>query len=342
VQRLLVKLKAAKVRGIVLDLRRNGGGSLEEAIRLTGLFIPKGPVVQTRGPNGDVEVAEDTDPTEQYAGPLLVLVSRMSASASEILAGALQDYGRALIVGDTSTFGKGTVQSIMPLAPIMRENDLPYDHDPGALKITIRKFYRPSGASTQLRGVSADIVIPSNTDVTEISEAAQKDPLPWDTIKAARYDTKSAVKPFLDALRKQSAERVAKEQPFTYVKESLAQARDRLAVKRASLNEAQRRQELARDKARQHALAAFWEGYRSTAPKSYTIRLKDVAATGLPPAVPFVALDAHDLERVAKANDGKPDEGALAGAATSDLVLNEALRILIDFLHASSTNAKPS
>jgi len=299
-------------------------------------------VVQTRGPSGDVEVAEDTDPTEQYSGPLVVLVSRMSASASEILAGALQDYGRALIVGDTATFGKGTVQSIMPLAPIMRENDLPFDHEPGALKITIRKFYRPSGASTQLRGVSSDIVIPSNTDVSEISEAAQKDPLPWDTVKPARFETRTSVKQLLDALRKQSSERVAKEAPFTFVKETLAQARERLAVKRASLNEGQRRQELARDKARQHQLASFWESYRSSAPKSYTIRLKDVAATGLPAAEPFVALDAHDLERVAKGPDGKPDEGALASAATSDLVLNEALRILIDYMHAGAASVKPS
>ena len=341
VQRLLVKLKAAKVRGIVLDLRRNGGGSLEEAIRLTGLFIPKGPVVQTRGPSGDVEIAEDTDPTEQYTGPLVVLVSRMSASASEILAGALQDYGRALVVGDTATFGKGTVQSIMPLAPIMRENDLPFSHDPGALKITIRKFYRPSGASTQLRGVSSDIVIPSNTDVSEISEAAQKDPLPWDTVKAARYEPRGNLRPFLEVLRKQSAERVAKEQPFTYVKETLAQARERLAIKRASLNEAQRRKELARDKARQHELATFWEARRSSAPKSYPIRLKDAASPGLPPAVPFVALDAHDLERLSKGPDGKPEDSALASAAASDLVLTEALQILVDYMRAASA-PKPS
>lgn len=341
VQRLLTKLKTAKVRGIVLDLRRNGGGSLEEAIRLTGLFIPKGPVVQTRGPSGDVEIAEDTDPTEQYSGPLVVLVSRMSASASEILAGALQDYGRALIVGDTSTFGKGTVQSIMPLAPIMKENDLPFQNDPGALKITIRKFYRPSGASTQLRGVSSDIVIPSNTDVSEISEAAQKDPLPWDTIKPAHYDALNAVKPYLDALRKQSAERVSKEATFKQVKETLAQARERLAVKRASLNEAQRRQELERDKARQHELATFFEAHRTSAPKSYPIKLKDAAAPGLPAAVPFAALDAHDLERLAKGSDGKPDEGALASAATSDLVLNEAMHILVDYLRALSA-PKPS
>ncbi|MGH7295962.1 MAG: S41 family peptidase, partial [Polyangiaceae bacterium] len=158
VAKLLVKLEAEHVRGVVLDLRRNGGGSLEEAISMTGLFIHRGPVVQTRDPAGDVEVSSDTDPAELYSGPLVVLVSRFTASASEILAGALQDYGRALVVGDSSTFGKGTVQNILPLSRIMDRAGLAHAFDPGALKVTVDKFYRPSGASTQLRGVASDIV----------------------------------------------------------------------------------------------------------------------------------------------------------------------------------------
>jgi carboxyl-terminal processing protease len=178
VARLLRKLKAEEVRGVVLDLRRNGGGSLEEAINLTGLFIRRGPVVQTRDPAGDLDIGTDNDAAELYTGPLVVLTSRLSASASEILAGALQDYGRALIVGDTSTFGKGTVQTILPLAPILKQNGLASPDNAGALKVTIRKFYRPSGASTQLRGVQADIVVPSTTDLSEIGESAMKDPLP--------------------------------------------------------------------------------------------------------------------------------------------------------------------
>src|SRR4029077_15272687 len=165
---LLEKLKRENVKGIVLDLRRNGGGSLEEAINLTGLFIPSGPVVQVRGANGDVGVGSDDDGVTVYDGPLVVLTSRFSASASEILAGALQDYRRAAIVGDPSTFGKGTVQTIIPLGQIMQREGLSPAEDPGALKTTISKFYLPSGKSTQIEGVKSDIVLPSLTDLPEI------------------------------------------------------------------------------------------------------------------------------------------------------------------------------
>ncbi len=155
-------------------MRRNGGGSLEEAINLTGLFIKDGPVVQIKEPDGTIFKDNDLDPTVAYDGPLIVLTSRFSASASEILAGALQDYDRALIVGDSSTHGKGTVQSLTQLAPILRSQlGLSASNNPGAVKITIRKFYRASGSSTQLKGVTPDIVLPSIWDNhTEIGEAA--------------------------------------------------------------------------------------------------------------------------------------------------------------------------
>ena len=200
VSRLLQKLKAEGVRGILLDLRRNGGGSLEEAINLTGLFIRRGPVVQTRGPGGDIEIGADNNPSEIYTGPLVVLTSRFSASASEILAGALQDYGRALIVGDPSTFGKGTVQTVLRLTPILKQNGIASADNAGALKVTIRKFYRPSGASTQLRGVETDIVLPSSSDLSEIGERTMKDPLPWDTVPSARFLKEDRVQPVLEAL----------------------------------------------------------------------------------------------------------------------------------------------
>src|SRR5438477_4159114 len=151
VARLLRKLNQEHVAGVILDLRRNGGGSLEEAISLTGLFIKEGPVVQIKNQNGAISVEKDPDPGILYEGPLIVLTSRFSASASEILAGALQDYGRALIVGDSSTHGKGTVQSLLQLANYMRRTGAAATNDPGAVKITIRKFYRASGSSTQLR-----------------------------------------------------------------------------------------------------------------------------------------------------------------------------------------------
>ena len=151
------KLEQEKVAGIIIDLRNNGGGSLEEAVHFTGLFITNGPVVLARLSNGHVIVDEDNDSSELYDGPLIVLVNRFSASASEIVAGALQDYGRALIVGDTSTYGKGTVQNLNPLRPFFSSADESPTNDPGTVKITIRKFYRVSGASTQSKGVEPDI-----------------------------------------------------------------------------------------------------------------------------------------------------------------------------------------
>ena len=201
VARLLKKLKQEKVTGIVLDIRRNGGGSLDEAINLTGLFIPAGPVVQVRGPNGRVEVGTDDDGATFYDGPLVVLTSRFSASASEILAGALQDYGRAVIVGDPSTFGKGTVQTIMPLDQIMQHEGLMPAGDPGALKTTISKFYRPSGKSTQIEGVKSDIVLPSLTDLPEISEKEMQNPLAWDTVPSAIFANDDRVSPYPATLR---------------------------------------------------------------------------------------------------------------------------------------------
>ncbi|HVV71519.1 MAG TPA: carboxy terminal-processing peptidase, partial [Verrucomicrobiae bacterium] len=207
VARLLTKLKAENVSGVILDLRRNGGGSLEEAIRLTGLFIKDGPVVQVRDYDGTVQEDDDTDPSVLYDGPLIVLTSRFSASASEILAGALQDYGRALIVGDSSTHGKGTVQSVQPLR--IRGSSL-VTNDPGALKLTIKKFYRPSGASTQLKGVVPDIVLPSLfNESKEIGESALENPLGYDTIPKAKYEHLNLVDPYVQELRKRSSERIA-------------------------------------------------------------------------------------------------------------------------------------
>lgn len=332
VSRLLKKLKAENVRGIVLDLRQNGGGSLDEAIRLTGLFIPKGPIVQTRGPDGDVEIENDPDPNEVYKGPLVVLISRMSASASEILAGALQDYGRAVIVGDSNTFGKGTVQSIMALAPIMQEEGLGYTFEPGALKVTIRKFYRPSGASTQLKGVAADIVIPSNTDVSQISESAQKDPLPWDVVKPASFEHRDVVKPHLKALQERSSQRITTEPSFKYLRENIARVREKLKDSTVSLNEDKRRQELARDEARQREFGNAWKDAQKAAPRRHEIKLKDTSSPGLPPATPFVSLEKLQQRRASSGGNQDAYDAALADAAASNTVLHESLQILADYV----------
>src|SRR5205807_7481098 len=155
---------------------------------LTVLFIEKGPVVQVKDWRGNIEEERDEDASILYDGPLIVLTSRFSASASEILAGALQDYGRALIVGDSATHGKGTVQSLLQLANYMRRTGAAATNDPGAVKITIRKFYRASGSSTQLKGVVPDMVLPSVNDQLEVGESSLENPLAWATIATAVYE----------------------------------------------------------------------------------------------------------------------------------------------------------
>src|SRR5206468_8074211 len=167
----------------------NVGGTFEEAINLTGLFIKEGPVVQVRDYDGRIFQDNDPDSSVGYDGPLIVLTSRFSASASEILAGALQDYGRALIVGDSSTHGKGTVQSVNELRNFMTPPGIPQTNDYGAVKLTIKKFYRASGESTQKKGVVPDIILPSiASESKDIGEAALENPMPWDTIPSAKYD----------------------------------------------------------------------------------------------------------------------------------------------------------
>ena len=279
---LINKLKQEKVQGIVLDLRHNGGGSLEEAIHLTGLFIKDGPVVQVKDFDNSVQIDEDTDPSILYDGPLIVLTSRQSASASEILAGALQDYGRALIVGDSSTHGKGTVQSVQELKHFIRSRAL--TNDPGALKLTIKKFYRASGASTQLKGVVPDIVLPSLLNVSkDVGETSLDNPLPWDTIESAKYDHMNMVDPYVQALRKRSAERIAHDKEFSYIAEDIAFYKKQQDDKMISLNLKARlkeREDLeARLKARDKERLARPESKE----KIYDLTLKLAAQPGLPP-----------------------------------------------------------
>jgi carboxyl-terminal processing protease len=281
VSKLLRKLKREKVEGVILDLRHNGGGSLEEAINLTGLFIEDGPVVQTKDYNGNVTVDKDTDPSILYDGPLIVLTSRFSASASEILAGALQDYGRALIVGDSSTHGKGTVQSLIRLDPFVQKKI----ENPGALKLTIKKFYRASGGSTQLKGVTPDIVLPSANNYAEIGEISLDNPLPWDTIEAVPFKKLNWIQPILPELQKQSSRRLDKDQDFIYVREDIEQYRKLLADKSVSLNEAQRLKEKQDIEARQKARQAELKTRQAPDEKVYEITLQQADMPGLPAPV---------------------------------------------------------
>lgn len=184
VKKEILRLKEEGMEGLVLDLRDNGGGSLRTAVDIAGLFIKKGPVVQVAS-NGNKEVLEDKDSEIVWDGPLVILVNELSASASEILAAAMQDYKRAIIIGSTQTYGKGTVQNVIDLNQWLRKNDL---GDMGALKITSQKFYRVNGGSTQLEGVKSDVVMPDRYSYIDIGERDYDNPLPYDKIDAAKYD----------------------------------------------------------------------------------------------------------------------------------------------------------
>ncbi|TWE09789.1 S41A family C-terminal processing peptidase-1 [Pseudomonas sp. AG1028] len=231
VKKLITELQAEKVDGIVIDLRNNGGGSLQEATELTGLFIDKGPTVLVRNSDGRVDVLADEQDGAFYKGPLALLVNRLSASASEIFAGAMQDYHRALILGG-QTFGKGTVQTIQPL-----------NH--GELKLTLAKFYRVSGQSTQHRGVVPDISYPDVMDNKEIGESALPEAMPWDSIRPAIKPELDPIKPFLTELKNRYDARTANNPDFNFARDRLALSRELMAEKTVSLNEAKRRAEQA-------------------------------------------------------------------------------------------------
>lgn len=339
VARLVTKLKNEGVQGILLDLRRNGGGSLEEAIRMTGLFIRRGPVVQTRGPNGDLEISKDPDPSVLYDGPLVVLTSRFSASASEILAGAIQDYGRGLIVGDSSTFGKGTVQTIVSLAPLFERGNLPMPEDPGAVKVTIRKFYRPGGASTQLRGVIPDIILPSETDLTSIGEGKMSDPLPWDTVPPADFTKLDRVQPVLTTLKRKSAERIENTPVFDAMRKSLAQANKNMDLKDLSLNEAERRDEKANAEKIETTLKRTAAADLKNSPPVYDITLQNVEKPGLPtatqPSSETASTKANESTNTVHATSLDEEDGDGSAAA----VLREAENILADYIRAFQTTA---
>lgn len=333
VVKLISKLKQEKITGLILDLRRNGGGSLEEAINLTGLFIPKGPVVQTRTLEGHIEVGADQDDSTLYDGPMVVLTSRLSASASEILAGALQDYGRALIVGDAATFGKGTVQTVIPLGEVLKRQGLTPSADPGALKVTISKFYRPSGKSTQLAGVASDIVLPSLTDTPEIGEAELGNPLPWDTIPAASFPVHDLVQPYLADLRALSAKRIAKDTGFAALQEDRARFQKDRETKSISLNEATRRQEIADNKARMAARKKERAANPVARAVTYEITLKNIGRSGLGDPVKASQDADKNTPESDSATAGSPDDEAETPKTADDIVLREAEHILTDYSH---------
>ncbi|NNJ69913.1 MAG: carboxy terminal-processing peptidase [Kiritimatiellales bacterium] len=224
VRQLIYDLMLEGMEGLVLDLRNNGGGSLVEAIETAGLFISSGPVVQVKERQG-IQVLPDADPEINYDGPLVVLVNRLSASASEILAAALQDYKRAIIVGDKQTHGKGTVQTLMPLGG-----------SKGSLKLTTAGFYRINGGSTQLKGVTPDIIIPSYLDVMDIGEDSLEHALPWDTVRPAMYRTHNGLEQLIPMLSDQSKERLDENEEFRFYLDKRNRLKERFDTKTVSLS----------------------------------------------------------------------------------------------------------
>lgn len=319
VSRLLEELKKDKVDGVLMDLRNNGGGSLNEAIELTGLFINKGPVVQERDAKGKVKVESDDNAGHVWNGPLGVLINRGSASASEIFAAAIQDYGRGVLIGGQS-FGKGTVQTIVDLDKIAK-NDKP---KLGELKMTVAQFFRINGGTTQLRGITPDIALETATDMEDFGESSYDNALPWMQIKAADYRPAGDLSSIVPKLIANHDKRVSQDKDFQYLREDLAEFSTLRKKNLISLNEEDRRKERemreARDKLRE--------------------KNKEDNASGKTPA---------EAGSRAFQDDGMlPDERNLkadlaietANKNAKDILLNEAAHILSDEANLLYANPK--
>ena len=298
VRKLLAKLESKGVDGIIVDLRHNGGGSLAEATELTGLFIEQGPVVQVRDSSGNVQVERDSDPELLYQGPLAVLVDRNSASASEIFAGAIQDYDRGLILGEP-TFGKGTVQTLVNL-----QRYLNTEQDLGRLRLTMAQFFRVQGASTQHRGVMPDILYPTAKGASDHGERALDHAIPWAAIAPAI--DKRPTGHSLSNLRDSDEERIGADPGFNFLIEQENELIEARNTKSVTLNERKRRTEREKREARQLASRNRLRAYR-----------------GLPA---LTSLDENEEEGIADEDDDP--EGV------NRIMLDESARVLADYIHA--------
>ncbi|MEE9253546.1 MAG: carboxy terminal-processing peptidase, partial [Pseudomonadales bacterium] len=309
VRRLIQELTQEGMEGLIVDLRNNGGGSLQESNSLTGLFIKLGPTVQVKSANNRVNPFYDNDNEVAWGGPLVVLVNRLSASASEIFAGAIQDYQRGIIVG-AQTFGKGTVQTLIPL-------------NRGQLKLTQAKFYRISGQSTQHQGVIPDIVYPGIYDAESIGESALDGALPWDVIAPARYRrSEQPIQPLVDTLAKQHEQRVRDDSEFAYLRALAERSREMRGHTLISLNEEKRRAEKAEEDAWRLALENDLRVAKGQAELKSLDELDEepstlAQATGGPAPLASVNSEAQGIE------DESEDVDAL---------LREGGNILLDFI----------
>ncbi len=235
-RKALEELKQENIRGLILDLRNDGGGSLVDAVDITGLFLESGPVVQVKNSFGTRKVLSDTDKELVYDGPLVVLVNLFSASASEIVAAALQDYGRAVIVGGKHTHGKGTVQTIIDMNENIPLLNLQQYDDLGAMKVTIQKFYRINGGSTQFKGVEPDIILPSLYDHLQSGEQYLDYALPWDQVAPVSFNPYQPGSLDISTLQQNSRERVAKDEGLQLIAEQAAKSKERIEKTKISLN----------------------------------------------------------------------------------------------------------
>ncbi|MEO8671724.1 MAG: carboxy terminal-processing peptidase [Tahibacter sp.] len=333
--KLLTELKQEKVDGVVIDLRNNGGGSLTEATELTGLFIDQGPVVQVRNAQGRVEQEQDTQSGMSWDGPLAVMVNRGSASASEIFAAAIQDYGRGLIIGEP-TFGKGTVQNLVDLDQVAQSETPKF----GELKMTIAQFFRINGGTTQLRGVSPDLAFPDSGDAKEFGESSYDNALPWTSINPAKYSTVADLKPLVPMLQSRHDARIGKSKEWQYFAEDQAEIKRLRDEKLVSLNEAARRKERDEQETRKKAR----DTERKEVVKAETAIAKEASAAT--PATAAVSADptgasgsATSIEKRSNVDDGlQADERSIASQVEreqeaklqTDVALNEAAHILAD------------
>jgi carboxyl-terminal processing protease len=328
--KLITRLKKEKVAAIILDMRNNGGGLLDQAINLAALFVKDEPVVQVRRSDGDTESLRTDNSTVLYNGPLVVMVNKMSASATEIVAAALQDYGRAVIVGDKSTHGKGTVQTLIrldqaaPLGVIL---------DPGnELKMTVQKFYRVAGGSTQEKGVIPDIVLPSLLDAFELGETTLKYYLPYDTIPPVQFDQFNLAAPYVADLKARSDARVASSTDFNYLRQDIAFYKKRVNDTTVSLNEAARQKESDDLKATELARKKDLENRKAGRDKDLELTL-DMVQKDLPAAPPEVKKPVVDPDD-SDSDSTTPDLESTLNAPTVDPQLNEAVDITADYVKA--------
>jgi carboxyl-terminal processing protease len=334
---LLKRLNREKVQGLIVDLRSNGGGSLDEAVKMSGLFINQGPVVQVKDVDGNIDVLRDQEGKALYTGPMIVLIDKLTASASEIFAAAMQDYGRALIVGDSSTFGKGTVQTILGLG-----RPVPFfgpSSAAGALKLTVQKFYRVTGESTQLKGVVSDVKLPSVTDNAEYGESGLSFPLGYDHIGPVPIDLAGNRKElFKDQLRQRSAARVRNDPQFQDIAKDVQELNERLKDNRLSLNETTRRTEIAKDtKQREKENAERRNAERADQSKTYELNLAYVNKPHLPLLEKTLATG-KPAPRSYNPGDAALGEGEEENPDQSSAAKKEALNILLDLIRFSESS----